>query len=103
MAKGRTMLRHVMRKMDEHQIKSPESVSRRKMTRVSLGSFGVLLACALAGLALPLSGPAAAQTVICDSSFGTWQLQIFACPTASTGGNNNTVVATQQFSNGSIG
>ena len=74
------------------------------MTRVGLGSFGILLACAIAGFALLLSWPAAAQTVICDSDFAiiNWQIKVFACPGVAGTATSNTVTATQQFSSGSV-
>jgi hypothetical protein len=79
-------------------IKISETISRTAMRRPRLGSFGTSLACAVAGLALLLSSPAAAQTVICDTDFsmGTWQLQSFSCPAG------NSVSATQQGTAGSI-
>src|SRR2546422_3425242 len=84
--------------MDEHQIKSSEILSQRTIRRLGLGTFGILVACAVAGLALLLSWPAAAQTPICDTDFltGNWQLKVFSCPA----GNN--VTASQQAAPGTF-
>jgi hypothetical protein len=90
--------------MGEHQTKSSGTVSRRKMTRLGLGTVEVLVACAVAGLALLLSWPAAAQTVICDTDFLTnnWLITPFSCPAAQLTQMNNTVTATQQSTGGSL-
>jgi hypothetical protein len=55
------------------------------------------VACAVAGLALLLSWPAAAQPVtLCDSNFSSfWTLQVFSCPAG------NSVTATLQAAGGS--
>jgi len=70
---------------------------------MGLGKFAIWVACAIAGCALLPSGPAAAQTVICDSDFlpGNWQLKVFACPAGNPTDNN--VIATQQSTGGSTG
>jgi hypothetical protein len=81
--------------MGEHQSKSLEIVSRRTMVRLGSGAFGVLVAYTIAGLALLMSWPAAAQ--FCDSTFPAtaWALKVFSCPAG------NTVSATPATTSGS--
>lgn len=82
-------------KMEKHQSKSSERVSR--LMRLHPSTFRILMACLAAALVLLLPSPAAAQTSICDTDFlpGNWQLKAFSCPA----GNN--VTASQQSSGGS--
>jgi hypothetical protein len=85
-------------------MKASDGISRTITRRLSSGALGTLMACAIAGLALLSSRPAAAQVVICDSDFSTsnWSLTVFACPGVAGSSLSNTVNATQQPANGSI-